>query len=683
LPEKTKSAKRAMQPDDILRIRWVTDPQISPDGTQVAYVVTTLDAEKNEYRSRISLVPAAGGESVRLTNGPKRDTGPRWSPDGRHLAFLSERPNAGQADEKEKAQVWVIDAGGGEAWRLTNLPDGVASPPAWSPDGKRVAFTSRMDIAPAEKGPDGKPYPKVRKITTLKYKSNGEGLVDDKRSHIFVADVDFDGRSLARAAQLTRGDYNNGPPVWSPDGKRIAFASARHATRDRDNASDIWTLDVPKGGEKAAAPRRLTRTLGPSTSPAWSPDGRQVAYLGHRFKKTAPGRHFRLWTVPANGRGEPVCLSESVDRNCNSGVEPMWSGDGKTLLFGVLDGGDCHVYQTPVGKPAPAPVLSGERQITAARAANGSLAFLATDPTHPAEVFACSADGSAERRISRENDAWLAEVQLAPREAIKAVSADGTAVQAWVIRPPGLNGRAPCLVNVHGGPKTQYGSNFFDEFQVYAGAGYAVVYGNPRGSDGYSEDWAMAVVRAWGDKDWADVTAIADAAEALPFVDAERIGIMGGSYGGFMASWAVGHSDRFRAACSERAVNNAYSMVGTSDIGFSFQIDQVGALPYKDPLRFLRMSPIDYAANIRTPLLILHSENDLRCPIEQAEQLYVALKLQRKPVEFWRFPEDNHEMSRSGKPRNRLKRFEVILSWFDRHLKTSSRPSGRTKSRAR
>jgi dipeptidyl aminopeptidase/acylaminoacyl peptidase len=287
---------------------------------------------------------------------------------------------------------------------------------------------------------------------------------------------------------------------------------------------------------------------------------------------------------------------------------------------------------------------------------------------HPAEVFVCGEDGSGERRLTAENAAWLEEVELREPEEIQAVSADGTRVQAWAIRPATASSKVPCLLNVHGGPKAQYGNSFFDEFQVYAGAGYAVVYGNPRGSDGYSEDHASVIRGAWGGKDWEDVTAIADAIGRLPFVDQANVGVMGGSYGGYMTSWAVGHTGRFRAACSERAVNNLYSMVGTSDIGFSFQIEHVGAAPYEDPDRFLRMSPVHYLKNIKTPLLIIHSENDIRCPIEQAEQLYVGLKLLRRPVEFWRFPEENHEMSRSGKPRHRLKRFQVILGWFDRWM---------------
>ncbi len=414
---------------------------------------------------------------------------------------------------------------------------------------------------------------------------------------------------------------------------------------------------------------RLTKTRGPISAPAWSPDGKEIAYLGHNYRRRGSARHQRLWIVPSKG-GESRRLAETLDRNFASGVEPAWSKDGASVLFGAADSGDCHIYAVSRAGGEPKLVAGGRRQATSASFANGLVAFAASDPTHPAEISICSEVGRNERRLTSENNAWLAEVALASPQEIKAVSADGETVQAWVIRPANTNARSrlPCLLNVHGGPKTQYGNNFFDEFQVYAGAGYAVVYGNPRGSDGNSEDWASVIRGAWGGKDWDDVSAIADAAEALPFVDKARIGVMGGSYGGFMASWAVGHTDRFRAACSERAVNNLYSMVGTSDIGFSFQIEHVGATPYKDPDRFLRMSPIHYVEDIRTPLLILHSENDLRCPMEQAEQLYVALKLLRRPVEFWRFPEETHEMSRSGKPKHRLKRFAVILGWFARRL---------------
>lgn len=656
----TRSALRTMQPDDILRIRWVSDPQPSPDASRVAYVVTTLDEKTNENRAHVHVIDVKTGVSRQLTNGPKRDTAPRWSPDGRHIAFISERG-------EEKAQVWLIDSDGGEAWRLTKTPDAAANP-AWSPDGTRIAFISKLQSEPPPKGPDGKPFQKIRKITTLRYKSNGDGIVDDIHGQLFVVGVDLEDRQPQDATQLTRGDYSAAAQAWSPDGRRLAFSSARHATRDRDGASDIWVLDVPAAGAKpAAAPLKVTRTLGPAQSPSWSPNGSEIAYIGHAHRREGVARHNKLWKVAASG-GEPVCLTADLDRNHVSETAPLWSKDGATISFLVIDAGSTHLYSVLAAGGKPKVVVGGLRTLSSAHNAGGSIVFTASDPTHPTEVFLCAENGSRERVLTTENAAWLATVQLAEPEPLKVVNADGLPVQAWVMRPPGARGPAPCLLNVHGGPKSQYGNTFHDEFQVYAGAGYAVVYGNPRGSDGQTEAFAMSVLHGWGDKDWQDVTAIADTIGGLSFVDQERVGIMGGSYGGFMTSWAVGHTNRFKAACSERAVNNFFSMVGTSDIGYWFMVEHVGRPSFADLDAYMRMSPISYAGNIETPLLVLHSENDLRCPIEQGEQMYVALKLQNKPTEFWRFPEDNHEMSRSGRPRNRLKRFEVILEWFERWM---------------
>jgi dipeptidyl aminopeptidase/acylaminoacyl peptidase len=652
-----KNAKRGMQPDDILKVRWVSDARISPDGNRVAYVVTTLDREKNESLSRIHLAEVKTGESRPLTNGPKRDTSPRWSPDGGHLAFVSERG-------EEKAQVWVLPMDGGEAWPATKETF-AASNPAWSPDGKRIAYNVRVEPEP-EKGADGKPLPRVRTITTLKYKMNGEGFVDDKRRQIAVVEVDAVRRKPGESIRLTRGDYNHGEPVWSPDGKSIAFAAARHASRDRDGASDAWVISA-EGGR----PTRLTRTRGPVNALAWSPDRKSIAYLGHEDRYAGGAINHRLWLVAAGG-GHPRCLTPDFEPNCASDVmPPTWTADGGALLFGVLERGSCPVYQVPAAGGPCELVIGGDRQLAGATMAAGSLAFIASYPDRPAEVFSARVDGSRERQVTRENQAWLDEVDLARAEQLEAKSADGTMVQAWVMRPPGERrsaARLPCLLNVHGGPHTQYGQRFFDEFQVYAAAGYVVVYGNPRGSQGYGETFSSCIRGAWGGKDWQDVQAIADAADALPDVDGSRVAIMGGSYGGFMTSWAIGQTDRFAAACSERAVNNLYSMVGSSDIGWSFQTYEIGGTPFEDPERYLRMSPVHYLKNIKTPLLILHSENDLRCPIEQAEQLYVGLKLLRRPVRFVRFPEENHEMSRSGKPRHRLKRFEIILDWFGEQL---------------
>ena len=657
--------RRNMTPEDITRIRWVSDAQISPDGQRVAFVVTTLCEERDQYLSNIWMVAVDGGAPRRLTSGDKRDGAPRWSPDGTRLAFVSERQG------QKRPQLYVMPLDGGESVRLTELAQGVADP-VWSPDGRRLAFVSRVggDEEPQVTAEEPPSRP-ARVITTLKYKMNGEGFVYDRRSHLFVVTVD-DGT----VSQLTDGNYNHGEPAWSPDGTQLAFTSARHAGRDEDDASDVWIMPAT-GGE----PRRLTDTAGPVGRPSFSPDGRTIAYLGHRQRYDA-GYNWRLYIITTAG-GAPTCLSGALDHNCRALGEqgPLWSADGRALTVSVQARGDVSVYQFDANAShAPKAVLNGPRQVTAlSAAADGSLlAFAAMDPTNPAEIFTCLPDGSAERRLTDLNGELRAEVALSPPQRI-ACERDGCALDVWVMKPHGFDPgtRYPLLLNIHGGPHMMYGHDFFDEFQVYTGAGYAVLYANPRGSQGYGEAFTRAVIGDWGGVDYADVSAALDAAlQQCDFIDPNRLGVMGGSYGGYLTTWAVGHTGRFKAACSERAVNNVHTLFGTSDIGHSFAEAQSGCLPWDNLAWYLERSPLTYAANITTPLLIMHAENDLRCPIEQAEQLFVALMKQHKEVRFVRFPDEGHDLSRAGKPRHRLQRFRIILEWFASHLEPSNGAPG-------
>jgi dipeptidyl aminopeptidase/acylaminoacyl peptidase len=655
----TEPTGRPMVPEDLLRIRFVGDPQLHPDGRRIAFVVTTLSEARDEYLSTIWIVDVEGGDPRPFTRGPRLDTAPRWSPDGRWLAFVSER------EKRSQGQLHVMPADGGEALRLTDLKPGVTSP-TWSPDGRWLAFVSRVggweEPADEEERERSKP-PRV--IDILKYKSNGVGFVYDRPQQIFVV-----AREGGPPRPLTSGAFENRHPTWAPDSRHLAFVSARHAERDEDGAADVFVVSVD-GGE----PRQLTRTEGPASSPAFSPDGRTIVYLGHADPRGV-SRHSRVYTVPVEA-GPPVCRTAAFDRNCESmmdAVGPQWIGPAGALLFQADDEGDAPVYRLmTTSDGAPERLIGGTRQVTGfSPSADGArIAFTATDDASPAEVFVCRADGTGERRLTDLNREWKAEVALARSERFRFERA-GFTVDGWVMPPfdrkPGR--RYPVLLNIHGGPASQYGHRFFDEFQVYAGAGYAVVYVNPRGSRGYSEAFARAVVGDWGGGDYEDVMAgLDEALRRFDFLDPARLGVMGGSYGGFMTSWIVGHTGRFRAACSERAVNAMWSMYGTSDIGFWFQeAHGLGRPPWEDLKWYLERSPLSYARDIRTPLLILHSESDLRCPMEQAEQLYVALKKLKRTVRFVRFPDENHELSRSGRPRHRLARFRILLEWFAEHL---------------
>jgi dipeptidyl aminopeptidase/acylaminoacyl peptidase len=706
-PPAAQPGRRGMTGEDITRIKWLGDPQVSPDGRLVAFVVTTLSRERDEYLSNIWTAETAPGGAgpQRFTTGPKRDSAPRWSPDGRWLAFVSDResgepaPAAGRGGAP--AQLYVIPTAGGEPRRLTDLAGGVKDP-VWSPDGRHLACTSRTGPGVAPEAEPGKSRP-ARVISTLKYRSDNEGFVYDRRSHLFVVPFAPDGGAIGgdgpdgpdgEPRQVTDGDWEDADPAWSPDGRRLAFVSARHEGRDTDNAADVWLVDATAEG---AVPGRLTATAGPVKQPVFAPDGARVAYLGHTHPRQS-GRNLRLYAVPAppaDGDPAPLCLTGSLDRTAGpfSGtVRPLWvpapgaprAPRAGWLLFAAEDEGDVPVFRVPAPVPegeAPAAaerIIGGSRQVTGlSAAADGSLlAFTATDPVSPAEVYVCAADGSGERRLSDLNREWRGSVTLSAPERfrLKRPGEDGAAraaLDVWVMPPAGAEPgrRSPTLLVIHGGPATQFGHAFFDEFQVYAGAGYAVVFTNPRGSQGYGEAFARSITRDWGHDDYDDVmAALEEAVRRYSFIDPERLGVLGGSYGGYMTSWIVGHTDRFKAALSERALNDHASFYGTSDIGPIFGEDYAGGPPWELASWYAERSPLTYAAHVSTPLMIMHAENDLRCPISQGEQLYVALKRLGKETVLVRFPDEGHELSRSGRPRHRLERFGIILDWFARHL---------------
>jgi dipeptidyl aminopeptidase/acylaminoacyl peptidase len=645
------------------------EPAVAPDGSAVACVVTSVDLDANTYRSGV-WVARGDGPAVEVTAGQFRDCRPQWSPDGRTLAFVSHRVAGGDPD-KRGSELYVLAVDGpGEARCLAEWPEEIEEL-RWSPDGRRLAFTARVRDEDRYAPTRDRDRPPVR-LTRLFSQLDNVGWVVDRPRQLLMVDA---GRGQPVA--LTSGPWQVRGVTWSPDGRSLAFASGRHDTWDLDRAVDLWQIEARPG----AQPERLTETGLAYSHPAWSPGGDRLAFV---VTDQSVGPSHPQIGVLELASGKTQTWTDALDRCCAPFGEtrpPRWvDGD---LLFTLEDSGAIHLYAAGPEDP-PRRLVGGQVQVKSFDADGGTVAYCAGSAMEPAELYVAPLGelGAATRRTSCR-DRLAAECAPIEPERFVVPTSDGAEVEAWVMRPSGYveGARYPALLNIHGGPFTQYGYTLFDEFQIQARAGYAVIFGNPRGSSGYSQAWGRAIRwpgaatdpgSGWGGVDYEDIMAVTEAAVArFGFIDGERVGVLGGSYGGYMTSWIVSHIHRFAAACSERAVNNLLTEESTSDISGAF-VDYVGTLHVDDPDAYLRHSPITYVDDITTPLLILHSEGDLRCPISQAEELFVALRLLGRPVEFVRFPGEGHELSRSGAPRHRVQRAEIILEWFERHLRSKT-----------
>ena len=648
-----------MRPEDVYALTSVGEPCLSPDRRRVAYVVSRIDGEANAYRSAVWVASLDGSEEPRqFTSGERGDASPRWSPDGRWLAFVSSRDGE---EKKAHGELYVLPANGGEPRRLTEGEEGVESI-AWSPDSRRIAFARRVRDEAYEEEDDRRRAP--RRFTRLFYKLDSVGWTGDRRKHLFVVGLDGGGER-----QLTDGDCEDEEPAWSPDGSRIVFSSMRGDRWDAELVEALYELEVDAEG---AGPRRLSQPDESATMASFSPDGTLIAYRHEPEDGTYP-HHGQIAVMRADGSDRRV-LTASLDRQCTPYPlirEPVW--DGGRVAFRVEDGGNIHIYTAAAdGSDEPELLVGGEQSTGLYDLADGVLVYTSSTSTRPHELF-----GGNGKRMTSVSDEFVSGRELGEAERFKAVSADGTEVDAWLVRPPGFDETRsyPVLLTIHGGPFTQYDTGFFDEVQVYAGAGYCVLYSNPRGGSGYSEEWGRAIRGpgsgagpGWGTVDYEDLMGVVDTAlERFPFLDSERLGVLGGSYGGFMTSWIVSHTNRFKAALSERAVNHLVSAFGSSDVFWVFE-RQFGGPMWEHVDEWLRMSPATYAREIETPLLIVHSESDLRCNVEQGEHLFTLLRLLDKDVEMLRFPAESHELSRSGSPVHRVQRFEAILEWFGRYL---------------
>ena len=660
------SERRAFRPDDTTRLQIASDAQISPDGSRVAFTITWSDVEKDDMRSAIWVVAAGGGEPRRFTWGPRRDSAARWSPDGSQIAFLSER-----GEQDDPPQIYVMPALGGEARRVTSLAEG-AGAPVWSPDSRHIAFVARVGDERQKSSKEERERLAKRpfEVDALKHKFDALGHFRGRRSQIFIASLGGDDLQ-----QLTDGSFDSAMPAWSPDGTRIAFVSARHDGRDFDSIADIFVAGAD-GGEAC----RLTPSRGPCTSPSWSPDGTQITYAGSEYPEGAfSGRIVALWSIHADG-GEPRRLTQDFDRSVSAAPPPfpssplIWTNQGSAIIFAAMDRGSQHLYSVPAAGGRPQKVAGGSDRsiISAAATASGTrLAMIVSAYDAPSQVSVVDADGCNERQLTRLNEEIFAGLALSAPERLSFRGPDGGEFEGWLVKPldfePGR--RYPLLLDIHGGPHGAWGPGYSyanSVRQALAGQGWASLYINPRGSGSYGEDFATSIRKVWGERDFPDFMAAVDRVVEMGVADAERLAVTGISYGGYMTNWIAGHTTRFKAAVSGACVSDLISFYGTADVGSPFLDHQFEGTWWEQRERYERLSPISYVDRITTPMLFLHSEGDLRCPIGQSEEMFVALRRQRKATQLVRFPGGFHGAYVTAPPSHRIEHDQRLIDWITR-----------------
>jgi len=664
------AAKRLLTPDDVYNLRSVADPQVSPDGRFVAYTVTRLDAKEDAADTDVWMVPFAGGEAVRLTASPKRETAPRWSPDGRYLAFLSAREG-----KNKKVQVWLLDRQGGEAVRLTDYQADVEEV-AWSPDGKRLALVvDDVDPDDPDNQPEGaeKAHPKPIVLDRRQFKRDEEGYLREFRKHLHVVEV-----ATRQSRQITSGPYDDGEPAWSPDGRSIAFTSNRTADPDANQNTDIFVVPADSAAGDGVKPRAVTTSPGADSAPAWSPDGKWIAYLAGCDPKDlwyGPNAVAIVSAAPADAAA-PRLLTAALDRNAES---PRFTPDGAAVLFLLEEGGNRHLARVPAAGGEVERLVAGERDVAAFDLGpKGEIAVLESQPDHPGEVSAvAAAGGSSLRRLSHANDASLAGIRVAPVERFRAKSADGTPIDAFLTRPPDApaGARLPTILRIHGGPASQFSTAWSLEWQLLAAHGYAVVAANPRGSTGYGRDFSRAIWADWGNKDFQDVMAAVDGAIAMGVADPDRLGVGGWSYGGILTDYVITQTGRFKAATSGASETDYFADYGTDHYQYEWETEL--GLPWQHADLWLKLSPFFRVDKVTTPTLVLGGSDDLNVPVLNSEQLYQALKRLGRDTELVVYPGETHGLRRPSFIKDRYERY---LDWYDRHLKpAAAAPAAKAK----
>jgi dipeptidyl aminopeptidase/acylaminoacyl peptidase len=665
--------ERGFEPEDYYDIVNVGQVAVSPVGDYVAFTVTTVVEEENTRHREVWLQPLRNGrpdgEAFRVTDPTEDSSSPRWSPDGSLLSFSSSRG-------EDPNPIWFlrIDGPGGEAFHI----EGVDGTPVWSPDGETIAFTRVPEEDELEEDREGWIAPDAvtntldaerfdgRVITSMRYKRDGTLTLLPhpsvrEKEQLFTVPA-----RGGRARQLTDLTFEVNSVRWAADGRRLFFAGDEYEDDEysQENTNDLWTVAATGG-----TALRLTTNPGSEYSPAVGPEGGRIAFL------STPGRGAQtdllLVELGPDGsfRGTPTNLTGTWDLDPGS---PTWSADGEHILFNARSGGNRHLFRVPAAGGPVEQVTIGERQLSSFSFSDDgtAMAFVSTDVVSPTELYVASGDGSTEQKATGFNDAWLQEVMLEPAERLTWIVGDSVEVEGWVIPPvdhmPGT--LRPLILKIHGGPHSAYGNTFFPTFHVLSASGFFVLYTNPRGSAGYGHDFEYATRGEWGMVDKEDyLTGLDSALARYSDADPERLGVSGGSYGGFMTNWLTATTDRFHAAVTSRSITNWESWYGTTDVQGLTEFEFFGP-PWEQRDLYRRLSPISYVENVTAPTLIIHSENDYRTPIADGEQWYMALKKRRVPVEMVRYPRSSHGLSRTGEPWLLVDRLERIRSWFEHYL---------------
>jgi dipeptidyl aminopeptidase/acylaminoacyl peptidase len=669
------AAKRPIAETDLYKFTWIADPQISPDAQTVAFVQVTVNEKDNKYETSLYSVPAAGGTPVRMTGGT-RDTTPRWSPDGKGIAFV--RPN-----EKDTPQIYLLPMRGGEARALTDLPKG-AGGPVWSPDGRMIAFTSTTvadDLKKPDPGARQDRKSDVKVVTRAVYRSNGNPTyVDgDRHAHIWTIRAHL-GDVKDEPTQVTGGEFDERGVQWAPDGSRLYFVSDRVA-ESYYNAGDADLYSVPAAG---GALTKVASIDGPIGSVSVSPDGRKIAFVGALSGE--PIRSYSqpdLWVVDATPGSSPKNLTESYDFDVSGGIggdqsaprgenpKPIvWSADGQSLIVATAEKGSSNLMKVSISNGRIEAFTTGNHDVAAFTAAkNGTIAATISTQTNIGDIAIVKAAGNP-ALITHVNDALFSEIAQSEPEEIWYPSFDGRKVQGWILKPPDFDPakKYPLILEIHGGPHAAYGNVYTHEFQWMAAKGYVVLFTNPRGSTSYGQEFGNLIQYRYPGDDYKDLMAGVDEVVKRGYVDPNRLGVTGGSGGGLLTNWTITQTQRFKAAVAQRDIADWYGFWFTADFTL-FQPTWFRKAPWEDPQDFAARSPITHVASVTTPLMLILGDADYRTPPgEGGEMMFRALKYRKIPTVMVRFPRETHELSRSGEPMHRVERLQHIVGWMDKWL---------------